>query len=156
MKLSTLHLICFSQQPYKMVSISISLLHIEVQRRKIARISSGSWGVWESICKYRVCSVVCTTEPVLIESLVQHDHFKKTTMRWKTDDKFCYLYSMVAGLGKVNYLKKRFIQYASSNVVFMWGFRFSSKMNDSWSPSPRSAIQLVRVSVASVTYYIHL
>ena len=60
-----------------MGSISISLLHIEVQRRKIARISSGLWGVWESICKYRVCSVVCTTEPVLIESLVQPDHFKK-------------------------------------------------------------------------------
>ena len=39
------------------------------------------WGVWESICKYRVWSVVRTTEPVLIESLVQHDHFKRTTMR---------------------------------------------------------------------------
>ena len=43
MKLSTLHLICFSQQPYKMGSISISLLHAEVQGRKTARISSGLW-----------------------------------------------------------------------------------------------------------------
>lgn len=38
-------------------------------------------GFYQRISKYRVWHVVCTTESVLIDSLVQHDHVQKTAMR---------------------------------------------------------------------------